>query len=1068
LIRLNTIAIPAGNYIQFVASTGGTLEYYDLPAGTNLLNSGLSSYNNLRISNKTGTSFTLVQNHNLTMNGSLSLSATSSGNINYQLSNTATAKTLSIGTDLTVSAGCSLTLGTNNAAHSLTIAGNFTNSGFVRLTNAATASTTPANGYCSTIFTGAVTNTVLQCNAGSQTRFHDLVNQKNTGYQLLVQADAGVSPQFWAAGRNIDPQTGTLRLGANVVISPLGDLGGNFDIGSSTSLSTLWIDGATVDWGGSNSIVGYGTLRVSAGTLNVGSGAASIVLREAGQFILEGGTVNAQMFRTSNTTTTHRGAYIQTGGTFNLNLASGSPLGGYSVFTLPYAENVFKMSGGVINITNTSSIAGIQIGSTAENYDVTGGTVNITTFSNVIFDICSGAPFYNLTMSRPLGSTASIRLNAITTAGAPNVNSPALPLVVLNDLTINGTNGTVFNAQNSNVSVGGNLVLNSGATWQSGVNTLIFNGKGNQTATLNGTIGLSSLQVNKLTGNTVTLGGSVSALTLTGGLSLNKGVLADGGKTINVAGDVFNEATHSGAGKIVLNGTSAAQTISGTTTATFGNLELNNTFGASGSTQVSSSTNMRINGNLTLTSSRLFSIGKYELSLSGASSISGTFSSSRFISTNGLRSDAGIKKTFSSTAAVTFPFGSGGNYTPATIQFATAPSAWGTLDVRPAATKQLYVTSTDAFDLYWRVKTSGFSGIPAGSVNYTFNYGSLTDNVAYIPSYYNDATIAYTVINDVSKVDETSNNILFQNVSSTDGDYTAGNPSAFGIVIPFYSRASGNWNSTSTWSNAGFGGAAATGVPASNSPVLIGNGSTFNHTVTVTANNTISGSLIVDAGSTLDVGTTTGNNFGAIPYATAGGSGRIRISSSAASAVFPAGDFGLFFLAGGGTTEYYSTGTQNFVIPSVTDAPNAINIDTYRNLAINSGAGRVIAMPEKNLLVFGNLDLNGSSSGRVRLPNSAARTQTVKGNMAITSGTLEFSPAFAQTLNLEGNATILSNGTMQSVDTGTVVHTMVTYKNMVNEGNILFNRTSKVNLRFQSDSGRTLSGSNPSANLQIG
>ena len=224
------------------------------------------------------------------------------------------------------------------------------------------------------------------------------------------------------------------------------------------------------------------------------------------------------------------------------------------------------------------------------------------------------------------------------------------------------------------------------------------------------------MQGNKLTGTTVTLAEADSTLILNGGLQLNKGVIADGGKNINVDGDVFSEATHSGAGKNVLNGTAAAQNITGLSTATFGNLELNNTFGASGSTQVTSATNMRINGNLTLTSNRIFSIGKYELSLSGTSVINGTFSSSRYISTSGLRSDLGIKKTFSSTAAFTFPFGSGGNYTPATIQFSSAPSAWGTLDVRPAATKQLYVTGTDAYDLYWRIKTSGFSGIPANSV----------------------------------------------------------------------------------------------------------------------------------------------------------------------------------------------------------------------------------------------------------------------------------------------------------------------------------------------------------------
>jgi hypothetical protein len=308
------------------------------------------------------------------------------------------------------------------------------------------------------------------------------------------------------------------------------------------------------------------------------------VLREGGQLIIEGGTVNTAMFRTSNTATTHRGAYIQSGGTLNLTLTTGLPTTGYSMFTLPFPENVFKMSGGTINITKRtgSYCGGIQIGSTTENYDVTGGTINVITSTSTDFEICSRAPFYNLNISRGNSSSTTVVLRGTTgPLDGANPGSPAVPLVVLNDLTINGANATVFNTLNSDVSVGGNLLLNSGATWQSGTNTLIFNGTGNQTATLNGTIGLSSLQVNKLTGNTITLGGSVSSLTLTGGLSLNKGILADGGKTINVPGDVFNEATHSGAGKIVLNGTVAAQNITGTTTATFGNLELNNTFGTS-------------------------------------------------------------------------------------------------------------------------------------------------------------------------------------------------------------------------------------------------------------------------------------------------------------------------------------------------------------------------------------------------------------------------------------------------------------------------------------------------------
>jgi hypothetical protein len=1076
LYRQSGVTLPVANFSSFVASTGGTFEYYDLPAGTNVLDNTLATYNNLIISNSTGTSFALAMDHNVSLNGNLTILRTGAGAATFTIGNSAVSRTFILRGNGTVGAGCTWNVGTFNAIHNTEVFGNLTNSGTILLTNGAIY-TTPATGASNIVFRGIVVNTTMTANSGSSTRFYTLTVQKNSTFELLITAAPGASPQFWGPGNTIEPIRGTLRLGSNVVVGRLTG-GGNYDLGTSTEIPTLWVDGATVTYGGGSAIVPYGTLRVSSGTLNVeGTGQGGIVLRETGQLIIEGGTVNAWMFRTSTTATSHRGSFSQSGGTFNLTGAGGG-ITHYAIFSLPYDDNVFQMSGGTINITRAfvggiTVHGGIMIGSTLGNYNVTGGTINVTITPSAAynFDISSRAPLYNLNISRNAGVGGQARLNSIPWSydgsGANTVTFPTYPLVVLNDFTINGANAPVFNAQNSNVTVRNQMTVNNGGTFQTGTQTLSFDGAGAQTFTVSGSLstGLSTLSIDK-SASTLTIAGTVGTITVRDDLNLVSGTIADGGKTINVAGDISNNGTHSGAGKIAMNGTTA-QLLTGSSTGIFGNLDFSNTAGVAGSTQITLSSNIQVNGNLGLTTDRVTAIGTRTIILSATSSITGTFSNNRHIKTSGLLSDGGIRKTFNSTSAFTFPLGYGTNYAPATIQFTSAPTTWGSLDVRPVGTKQLYVTDPDCFDLYWKVKTTGFTGVPANSVNYTFNYGNLTDNVAYIPAFYDQLAIAFVQINDVTQVNEGTNNISFTGVSYTDGDYTAGIPAAFGTVIPYYSRADGNWNDPTTWSNSGFGGAAAATIPSSNSPVLIGDGSLFNHTVTVTTNNTISGSLIVDAGSTLDCQTTTSNNFGAIPYATAGGSGRIRISSAAATAEFPAGDFGLFFEIAGGTAEFYSTGIQDFTLPTATAAPTAINIDTYRNLVIAPGAGRTISFPDKNIRIYEDLSIDGNASGIAQFAPSTSRTLTIDDDLVLTAGILEIGSPVAHLINVKDNVRVETNGTLRTQNSGTTLHSLVLEGSIFNEGAIDLNNASSATLSIIGPTSEVWNGSNAGATVDL-
>src|SRR5690606_184579 len=195
----------------------------------------------------------------------------------------------------------------------------------------------------------------------------------------------------------------------------------------------------------------------------------------------------------------------------------------------------------------------------------------------------------------------------------------------------------------------------------------------------------------------------------------------------------------------------------------------------------------------------------------------------------------------------------------------------------------------------------------------------------------------------------------FNGVGYIDGDFTAGRPSSFGLVTIYYSMRSGNRSdinpATPPWSNVSHSGPATTATPGAGDQVFIGDGATFNHTVTITSNGMASGGLEINSGSTLDVGTYTGHDFGRLENTQILGSGLLRISSATATAQFPAGDFGNFIRETGGTVEYYSTGTQNFTIPLNSAAPTNLPLISYKNLVLTPNAGSFIRMPNQDMRI---------------------------------------------------------------------------------------------------------------------
>ncbi|HNY04049.1 MAG TPA: hypothetical protein PKG48_15755, partial [Bacteroidales bacterium] len=551
----------------------------------------------------------------------------------------------------------------------------------------------------------------------------------------------------------------------------------------------------------------------------------------------------------STFTASGKTSYVQTGGTVIIRGDETEPgeVRDYDpVFSIPHPASTFMMTGGEIifrdRSANTSSAGnGLYLACDPGNYSVTGGKIIFETnpANSPSIDLNSNPNLWNLEVRR-LGSSGTSVVN------------------LLNDLTVTNTiniynNGTLSSGVgNFPVIISNDFMINPGGTYTPNNNTTTFTGYGNYFLWNYGTItnGLYNLEVNKPLGSLI-LATNTGSFTVRNNLMITNGMLADGGKTVYVQGNVINNGTVIGAGKIVMSSAVKSQTISGNGSGKFQNLEIYNTNGAAGSAQVSLAADIGITGVLTLTNDRLFDISRYELALTAIATISGTMSNNRFILTSGAPSDGGLRWTYADTTTFFYPVGSGTSYTPVSIHLKKKPSTFGSVAVKPVPSIHPFVTNPTSMPYYWKVEEYDFSGIQEDGISLEFHYGSLPDNAQYVPGKYVPAYWKY--INDPTLVNETNNTILFPSEKTFSGDFTAGLPASFGTVTTFYSRASGEWSSPSTWSTEGHGGAASSTIPGANNPVFIGDGASYNHTVTVSSGSVFSGSIAIRTGSILDI-----------------------------------------------------------------------------------------------------------------------------------------------------------------------------------------------------------------------
>lgn len=1099
VMRLSNNVFPGGTFTSFVSATGGTVEYYDFGgAGTNLPNQ--NAYNNLILSNSTGTANTLIFQSaaaiTYTINGNLNIVSTGAGAMNVRLASAAFAINLNVSKGLTVGSNCSLTCSNFNVIHNIRVGFDFINDGIVDLSNSAQF-VAATNGAANVIFNG-LQNSNLICHG--QTDVYTLQVNKGTDqtYMLSVISNNVNHLKLFSDATALVITAGTMRLTENNSFTRINN-GSNFDVSTSQNeAGCLWIDGADMLLNGSaNAIVVYGKFRMSAGNFSIGN--EGLVIRIAGEILFEGGVSTIEKYRSSTIVGFHIGSFTMTGGILNVDgSTSGSSNADSPRFSHPFPGQSFKMTGGTINVstpeTGTAANGGILIGNDAANILVTGGTWNVTIPASATnFNICSTAPFYNMNITKA-GAGAAVVTLANQTIG-PNVievyrPNPVLaqPLVILNDLNMVTGNTPNLSAGTSNVVVGRNFNLQSSTTYTPGTNTTIFNGSANQTFTIDGTIStaLNNLTIQKPLQKTLNLTGSAATVTVNGTLSIFTGTLADGNKIINVNGNIINSGNHNGAGSIRLTG-AGAQIIGGDGSGKFNNLILNKTTGSS-----TLAANQTINGTLRLANTAaVLDLAVYNLSLGTPNSIydditgTGTsFSNAKMLRTAGNASDGGLTKRFSAAVpSFTYPLGTGSDYTPSTLTFTGTPTAYGAITMRPANSEQANVTAANrSLTYHWRVTTSGVT-VGGAVVTQTFTYvpskvvvGPNVFESEYIAAKYRPSTNSW-VKGTTAHVNTTSKVLTFSSAifgTVLDGDYTAGDDTPtdpFGTVVVYYSMRSGNWDdvnpATTPWSTVSNSGPAAGTIPGPNSPVQIGNGGGIFHTITVTSNSRTCGSIVIGNNSVLDLGTTTGHNFGIYTAGSIPNAGTLKISSATPLAEFPAGDFGIFLGAAGGNMEYYTTGAIDFTIPAVSAAPSSSPLLSYRNLTVRPAVGRFIEMPNIDLLVRSSLNIiGGATTGMVKLNSASVRTLNITQSIVITSGILRFMNGFAQDLIVGSNITVNANAVFDVDVAGTAVNNTLSVSGTItNNGTFNLNAGAGrvCNLSLKGSTNKSFTGSNGAA-----
>lgn len=584
-----------------------------------------------------------------------------SGDLVYAV---ATARTLTVGTNVTINAGGSFKSAASGTVitHSLVVGGNLINNGTLDFSAFTTS------GANITFNTAISSNFTL--GATSITNLRAVTLSKGTNISsVLTFAPAGT---FTVQGANtsgfLTILNGLFKLdGTTAFSNPL------FGTAAYTIPSTggLWLNNpnATIlPLAGSPTFSGL--FRISDGTFNIGTATGnSVGFSSASTTIIEGGTINAAsrfgVGSAGNTIT-----YTQSGGTINVNQIGNvsTSLGSFDLGTS--ATSVITITGGTVNVVlaNTGASGPRDVRGTSVFLPIlTGGTINFGTAASgaaKTFYLSGNVPNFvinnaSAVHSVSLSATAST-FNSVTIPVGSVLNLNAFRYIARGaNLTNDGTiTGTLASSDLYFFSTVPQTYTGSGVITP-GLASLSID---NSVTIASSASGFSTLRVNLFSGtlinsNKVTIGtGAAIAAVVQIGAT---GATTPGG-SFDVA-PIFNLGT--GTYSVVYQPETAQRTVGFEipATRTVTNVTVNNTNGV-----VTAGGNLEVSGTLTLTAGVVTTTDANSLTL-GTATAAGILSGGSVTSyINGPLNRTFLTRTATGTysAATLFPVGKAGAYLP--------------------------------------------------------------------------------------------------------------------------------------------------------------------------------------------------------------------------------------------------------------------------------------------------------------------------------------------------------------------------------------------------------------------
>lgn len=551
----------------------------------------------------TGTNdVTIANGHNVTINADAScnnLIVGQGGTASFLSFTGATARTLTVGGDITINSTGTFSVANNTATHSLVISGNLVNNGSFSLFR-------DNNSKADIVFLRNGNQTIS--GSGSLTRFNFITLNMGTSAANILEVSC---PSFSATVNFLKLTNGTFKFSApGRTVVP-------FNAATTVqATSGIWMNAATSLMSFSASIGLNGLLKLSNGTINVGNANNEDITAGTGTLSIDSGTLNISGKYNGSTSAT---TFSMTGGQMNIS-NNASTNTSIAPFHLSTTGTVFDMTGGTIVLrreggSGAQDLGFVNTGSTGGS--VTGGTLqlgNSTTPANQTISINSTHPIPNLVLASA-SVTAKILTNSVT---------------VVNGITI--VSGTL-RANNLNMALGGNWT-NTG-TFVPGTGTVVFNGASAQSIFKSG-----GEAFNHLTFSGSGLKTFSAAVTASGNITISSGATVDvssANQALGIRGNFVNNGSFiARAGLVTFSGTTS-QSIGGTSTTNFYNLTLNNTSGASLSHAENLEGTLSLNNGTLNTNSQVFTLisnatGSGRIGqITGTGDISGNVTVERFV-----------------------------------------------------------------------------------------------------------------------------------------------------------------------------------------------------------------------------------------------------------------------------------------------------------------------------------------------------------------------------------------------------------------------------------------------------